>query len=81
MNTPCYLDLEQAREALSEFGINLNERQMKRAAEKDGHGQRKLPFFIDPIDKKLKIDRNTLLSIYRNHQIAAENNAIHPQFD
>jgi len=81
MPTPCYLDLEQARQALSEFGINLNERQMKRAAEKDGHGQRKLPFFIDPIDKKLKIDRNTLIGIYLNRQIAAENSVRAPEFD
>lgn len=81
MSKPCYLDLEQARLALSELGINFNQRQMKRAAEKDGHGQRKLPFFIDPIDKKLKIEKNTLLSIYLNRQITAENQAIHPEFD
>lgn len=55
-------DLEQARFVLSELGIEFNERQMKRAAEKDAHGRRKLPFFIDPIDKKLKINKNTLLS-------------------
>lgn len=79
MSNPCYLDLEQARSALSELGIVLNERQMKRAAEMDGHGRRKLPFFIDPIDKKLKIDRNTLLGIYLNRQIAAEKSALTPE--
>tara|TARA_R110002049_G_scaffold308839_2_gene514429 strand:- start:20509 stop:20754 length:246 start_codon:yes stop_codon:yes gene_type:complete len=81
MSKPCYLDLEQARSALSEFGIVLNSRQMQRAAEMDGHGRRKLPFFIDPIDKKLKIDRNTLLGIYLNRQLEAENNALTPEYD
>ena len=81
MPTPCYLDLEQARLALSELGIEFNERQMKRAAEKDAYGRRKLPFFVDPIDKKLKINKNTLLGIYFNRQIAAENNALCPEFD
>ena len=76
MPKPCYLDLEQARSALSELGIVLSQRQMQRAAETDGHGRRKLPFFIDPIDKKLKIDRNTLLRIYIDRQVAAENSAI-----
>ena len=76
MVKPCYLDLEQARSTLSELGIVLNQRQMQRAAEMDGHGRRKLPFFIDPIDKKLKIDRNTLLRIYIDRQVAAENSAI-----
>lgn len=32
------------------MGIELTDRQMKRASEKDAHGQRKLPFFVDPID-------------------------------
>ncbi len=81
MPHPCYLNLKQARAALSEMGIEFNERQMKRAAEKDHQGRRKLPFFIDPIDKKLKIERATLISIYLNRQIAAENNALAPEFD
>lgn len=81
MPKPCYLDLQQARSALSEMGIVLNQRQMQRAAEMDGHGRRKLPFFIDPIDKKLKIDRNTLLGIYLTRQLEAENSALTPEFD
>lgn len=81
MSKPCYLDLQQARAALSELGINYNERQIRRAAEKNIHGLRKLPFFIDPIDKKLKIDRNTLLNIYLNRQVAAENSALTPHID
>ena len=54
MPKPYYLDLKQARETLSELGIEFNERQMKRSAEKDAHGRRKLPFFVDPIDKNVK---------------------------
>ena len=81
MVKPCYLNLEQARSALSELGIVLNRRQMQRAAEMDGHGRRKLPFFIDPIDKKLKIDRNALLKIYVDRQVAAEKNALTLDYD
>ncbi len=36
MPKPYYLDLKQARETLSELGIEFNERQMQRAAEKYG---------------------------------------------
>jgi hypothetical protein len=42
------------------MGVALNPRQMKRAADKDAHGRRKLPFFVDPIEGKLKIEKNTL---------------------
>ena len=72
MNYPHYIDLEQARTVLSEMGVELNQRQMKRAAEKDAHGRRKLPFFVDPIEKKLKIEKGTLVNIYRQLQIDAE---------
>lgn len=71
---PFFIDLEQAREVLAEMGVELNERQMKRAADPDAHGRRKLPFFIDPIEKKLKIDKQTLIDIYRRRQCDAENN-------
>ncbi|WP_229736454.1 hypothetical protein [Novosphingobium endophyticum] len=70
---PCYLDLTQAREVLAEMGVELNERQMKRAADKDAHGRRKLPFFVDPIEGRLKIEKGTLVKIYRELQIEAEN--------
>ena len=69
---PCYIDLKQARGVLSEMGIELSDRQMKRASEMDGRGRRKLPFFVDPIDKKLKIEKGTLVNIYRELQIEAE---------
>jgi len=57
MKQPHYLDLQQARRVLNAIGIKLNERQMKRAADKDASGRRKLPFFVDPVDKKLKIEK------------------------
>ena len=72
MQRPTYIGLHQAREVLSEMGIKINERQMKRAADKGPDGQRKLPFFTDPIDGKLKIEKTTLVKIYRNAQINAE---------
>ena len=74
MNLPCYIDLTQARAVLLEIGIKLSDRQMKRAAEADIHGRRKLPFFIDPIDGRLKIEKGALVRIYRERQVAAENN-------
>ena len=72
MKPPCYIDLEQARKLLAEMGIELNERQMKRAADKDATGRRKLPFFVDPIEGRLKIEKGTLVRIYREAQIDAE---------
>ena len=75
MTRPCYIDLEQARQVLAGMGVELTPRQMKRAADIDAVGQRKLPFFIDPIEKKLKIEKQTLINIYMNRQVQAERNA------
>lgn len=75
MKPPCYIDLVQARQVLAELGVELNERQMKRAADKNAQGNRKLPFFVDPIDGKLKIEKGTLVRIYREAQVEAENSA------
>lgn len=74
MSKPFYLDLGEAREKLSELGIDLSDKQIKRAAEPDMHGKRKLPFFVDPIDGRLKIDKNTLVGMYIERQVQAENN-------
>lgn len=74
MKSPCYIDLDQARLVLAEMGVELNERQMKRAADKDAAGRRKLPFFVDPIEGRLKIEKGTLVRIYQELQIEAENN-------
>lgn len=72
MTPPFYIDLDQAREVLAEMGVELSERQMKRAAEMDAKGRRKLPFFIDPIEGKLKINKNTLIEIYIKRQVDAQ---------
>ncbi len=72
MKNPTYINLEQARTVLADMGVELTQRQMKRAAEKDAHGQRKLPFFVDPIEKKLRIEKGTLVNAYRKLQIEAE---------
>ena len=61
MDMPTYIGLTQAREVLAEMGVDLNDRQIKRAAEMDASGRRKLPFFIDPIDGKLKIEKGSLV--------------------
>lgn len=73
----CYINLEQARQVLGEMGVDLNPRQMKRAADKDATGQRKLPFFVDPIDGRLKIEKGTLVGIYRELQVQAERESEH----
>jgi len=72
MKQPCYIDLSQSRKVLAEMGVELTERQIKRAAEPDTHGKRKLPFFVDPIEGRLKIEKGTLVKIYRELQIEAE---------
>jgi len=66
--------MDQARAVLAEMGVELSERQMKRAAETDAQGRRKLPFFIDPIEGKLKIERNALVEAYIRRQVVALNN-------
>ncbi|GAB3321382.1 hypothetical protein [Haliea atlantica] len=73
MKTPCYIGLDQARQVLSDMGIELNDRQMKRAADKDASGRRKLPFFVDPIEGRLKIEKGSLVRIYQELQVQAEN--------
>jgi hypothetical protein len=74
MEIPTYIDLRQARELLERMGVKFTIRQIKRAAEKNAVGQRKLPFFVDPIDKRLKIEKGTLVRIYQQLQQEAENN-------
>lgn len=74
LKSPCYIGLDEARQVLAEMGIELNERQMKRAADRDASGRRKLPFFVDPIEGKLKIEKGTLVRIYHERQLEAENN-------
>ena len=78
MKQPRYIDLEEARQVLAGMGINLSERQMQRAAEQDAQGRRKLPFFVDPIQHKLKIEKDDLLSAYFKKQVEAQRN-LRPQ--
>jgi hypothetical protein len=59
------------------MGVELTPRQIKRAAEPDAAGRRKLPFFIDPIEGRLKIEKGTLVDIYTRLQVEAENGAKH----
>ena len=68
---PHYIDPEQAREVLAQMGVHLTLRQIKRAAEPNAQGKRKLPFFIDPIDGRLKIDKDDLVSVYLKRQAEA----------
>ena len=72
MRVPHYIDLAMAQKVLSDMGIKLNARQIKRAAEPDTNGNRKLPFFVDPIDGRLKIEKQSLVDTYRRAQIEAE---------
>ncbi|PPC99384.1 MAG: hypothetical protein CTY31_10570 [Hyphomicrobium sp.] len=74
MNLPCYITITQARSLLADMGVELSERQLKRAAEPDHNGHRRLPFFRDPIDGRLKIEKGTLVRLYRQLQIEAERN-------
>jgi hypothetical protein len=69
---PEYIGLEEARQVLAQMGVTLSPRQMKRAADKDIYGRRKLPFFIDPIDGRLKIERELLTEVYRRRQMDAQ---------
>ncbi len=72
MKPPQYIGLEEARRVLAEMGVVLTERQMKRAADKDVEGNRKLPFFIDPIEGTLKIERQDLINAYVKQQAEAQ---------
>lgn len=71
---PQYLDLEQARQLLAEMNVRLTPRQIKRSSDMDAHGKRKLPWFVDPIEGRLKIEKQSLLRAYFNRQVEAERN-------
>ncbi len=74
MKQPHYVGLEEARQLLAQMGVRLTLRQMQRAAEQDAQGRRKMPFFVDPIERKLKIEKDDLLSIYFKKQVEAQRN-------
>ena len=72
--TPQYIGLTDAKVELAQIGVELSERQMKRAADKDAQGRRKLPFFVDPITGQLRIEKGALVAAYRKLQVEAEKN-------
>lgn len=72
MQMPCYITVEQARAVLAEMGVAVSDAQIRRASQLDAFGKRRLPFFVDPIDGRLKIEKGTLVRIYRELQIEAE---------
>lgn len=59
-----FITIDETIETLAEIGIKMKLSQMKRAAEPDHEGLRKVPFFKDPIDGRLKINKATLLGMY-----------------
>lgn len=69
---PCYIGLEEARQVLAEMGVELSQRQMKRAADRDAHGNRKLPFFLCPIEGTLKIEKGALAAVFQQLQNEAQ---------
>jgi hypothetical protein len=71
---PHYIGLEEARQILAQMGVQLTLRQIQRAAEQDALGRRKLPFFVDPIERRLKIEKDDLISIYFKRQVEAQRN-------
>ena len=70
----CSSNCTEARQVLAQIGVQLTLRQMQRAAEQDAQGRRKLPFFVDPIERKLKIEKDDLISIYFKRQVKAQSN-------
>ena len=74
MKLPHYISLKEARRVLADMGVELTQRQMQRAAERDAKGRRKLPFFRDPVQGTLKIEKGSLVDAYRKAQVEAENN-------
>lgn len=72
MRQPHFIGLEEARQVLAEIGVTLTMRQMQRAAELHPDGSRKLPFFIDPIEGTLKIEKQALIEVYLRRHVDAQ---------
>lgn len=69
-----FITIDETIPTLAEIGIDMKLSQMKRAAEPDHNGLRKIPFFKDPIDGRLKIDKATLLGMYDTLHLEALDN-------
>lgn len=65
------LTKDQAVEKLRSMGLDVNERQITRAASPNERNKRTLPFFKDPITGKLVIDEEALVKTYMKAQDAA----------
>jgi hypothetical protein len=69
-----FITIDETIPTLAEIGIDMKLSQMKRAAEPDHNGLRRIPFFKDPIDGRLKIEKDTLIGLYQTlHSEALEN--------
>jgi len=69
-----FITIDETINTLAEIGIQMKMSQMKRAAEPDHNGIRKIPFFKDPIDGRLKIDKGILIEMYKTlHNEALSN--------
>jgi len=77
VETDRYLDLQAAQDVLTEMGVIMNARQIRRAAEPDAKGNRRLPFFKDPITGRLRIAESRLRGIYQSAQRQAETKDLH----
>ena len=64
MKQPCYIGLEEARQVSAEWASNSCHTPDTARRRQDAQGRRKLPFFVDPIEHKLKIEKDDLLSAY-----------------
>jgi len=60
-----FITIDETIDTLAEIGIQMKLSQVKRAAEPDVNGLRKIPFFKDPIDGRLKIEKSTLIGMYQ----------------
>lgn len=69
--TSQYVTIDQAHELLAPINPALKKDTLRKAAEPDAAGRRKLPFFKDPLTNKLLIDRKILLDMYQQRQADA----------
>lgn len=77
-----FITIDETIPTLAEIGIEMKLSQIRRAAEPDHNGLRKIPFFKDPIDGRLKIEKGTLIGMYQTlHNRAVDNWLFEPSPD
>ena len=74
MKQPCYIGLEEARQVLAEMGVQFTPQQMQRAADKDAQGGASCRSSSIRSRAQLKIEKDSLVSIYMQRQVEAERN-------